>query len=58
MSVSLKGCRFDHTELSIHSNCSMCYRERSPGHKSVESGIRTNVFSKSLSIYQWVEVSC
>ena len=43
MSVSLKGCKFEHTKLSIHFesfNDECC--ERSPGRKSVESGIKAN----------------
>ena len=43
MSVSLKGCNFEHTELSGHLSMMMCNHERSPGCKSVESGIKTNV---------------
>ena len=41
MSVSLKGCKFEHTELSIHFES--FNDERSQGRKSVESGIKTNV---------------
>ena len=47
MSVSLKGCKFEHTEQSIHfkSFNDDCFnRERSPGRKSVESGIKTNAY--------------
>ena len=48
MLVSLKGCNFEHTELSIHfrsfnDECAS-NRERSPGCKSVESGIKTNAY--------------
>ena len=45
MSAFLKGCKFEHTELSIHFesfNDEMCNRERGTRHKSVESGIKTN----------------
>ena len=41
MSVSLKGCKFEHTELSIHFES--FNDERSQGRKSVEAGIKTNV---------------
>ena len=40
MSVSLKGCNFDHIELSIHFES--FNRERSKGRKSVELRIKTN----------------
>ena len=43
MLVSLKACKFEHTELSIHfesfnDECAIV----SPGYKSVESRIKTN----------------
>ena len=42
MSVSLKECKFEHSELSIHFKSFNDYRERSPGRKSFEPGIKTN----------------
>ena len=44
MSVSLKGCKFEHTELSIHfeSFNDDCALVKKAGRKSVESGIKTN----------------
>ena len=43
MSVSLKGCKFEHTELSIHFE-SFNDECASSGRKSVESGIKTNAY--------------
>ena len=54
MSISLKGCKFEHTELSIHfesfnDECVIVEYVlkrtedgRCPERKSVESGIKTN----------------
>ena len=45
MSVSLKGCKFELSELSIHFkwfNDECAIVKKSPGCKSVESGIKTN----------------
>ena len=54
MSISLKGCKFEHTELSIHfesfnDECAIVEYVlkrtedgRCPERKSVESGIKTN----------------
>ena len=44
MSVSLKGCKFEHTELSIYfeSFNDECAIVKSTGRKSVESGIKVN----------------
>ena len=45
MSGSLKGCNFEHTELSIHFesfNDEYTIVKEARGRKSVESGIKTN----------------
>ena len=47
MSVSLKGCYITNIDMSIHfesfnDECASSNRERSPGRKSVEPGIKTN----------------
>ena len=45
MSVSLKGCKVEHTKMPIHFqsfNDECAIVKKSKGHKSVESGIKTN----------------
>ena len=57
MSVSLKGCKFEHTELWIHfesfnDECEIVKEKK--GRKSVEPGIKTNVWLLAAALVSFI----